>query len=141
MNTMKFSTRHQYRKPLKLWQFILPGLLACVIWAQFLGISHRYTHPFSTLNTYGEPSNSTRAVATELSLASLLWDQRSQSDEANLHSCLLFDAACAGDQILTLISLLVPASEVQHQVQPPSPRIWHADTELAFHSRAPPASV
>lgn len=141
MNTMKFSTRHQYRKPLKLWQFILPGLLACVIWAQFLGISHRYAHPFSTLNAYSHQGVAARAVTTEVSLASFLWDQRSQSDDANLHSCLLFDASCAGDQILTLISLLVPASEVQHQLPPATPRIWHADTELAFHSRAPPVSV
>ncbi len=134
---MKFPSLCIQKTSQKFWQYLLPGLLACVVWSQFLGISHRYAHPFSTLSNASQTATS-RAVSANTSLVGFLWDQRSSSEEPNLHSCLLFDAASAADQILTLVSLLVPASEVQHQLIPTQPRLWEADTELAFHSRAPP---
>jgi len=122
----------------KTWRYWLPCLLACVLWTQLLGISHRYAHPFGNPAATQQLSQSALQQTTARSSAGLWWDVRNPLDESNLHSCLLFDAASCADQIATLAELILPDLPIAQTAIDLPIHNWCALPELAFLSRAPP---
>lgn len=112
----------------KLFWLLLPAILL----AQWVGLAHRIAHANNQEDLVGQRA-AVMQITSKIFIAGMPF-----GDDSRLHSCIALDAATAADYLhFTALNLpTITAGEVlallsQH-------RLWLAQPERYFSSRAPP---
>lgn len=121
------SIYHRIAKQL-LW-VLLPALLI----TQWAGFAHRISHGGGTVGntTYSVSSSTSNSFSFHILI----------KDDNRLHSCSLFDAATLAECVHLPVLAIAPNNAIDAMAVLLSTKVWLAQPELHFSSRAPPTQL
>jgi hypothetical protein len=125
---MFLNSNSRLRLARRLFWLLLPAILL----AQWVGLAHRIAHAGGS-EIGSHKSVVISQVTSKIFLASLPF-----GEDSRLHSCIALDAASASDYLHSPILAVVANETAEILTLLSQHRLWLAQPERYFSSRAPP---